>query len=272
LGFFNRSKKQNHKAPSDQASFHFRQGDKAFQKGKYKQAREEVQKAIELDPSLSDARKLFERICFSLALEKSGRIDEVISLLKECIQVNPDTMTHAELGRIYEWQKRSDEANREYRELLKKHPYWEYLPARIDGELVRRMRAASSDEIVRRILGLEIQMGLPFQFTNWEDIRKSLSIPNPSMGPLMDALKDEEEETRFTAATALQEIGNKTVVGPLIESLKDESSDVRHQVVYALGAIGDGRAVEPLTEALEDEDENVRKAAEYAIKKIKVKL
>jgi len=241
MGFFNKSKKDNDKAPADQARFHYQQADKASQKGRYKQAREEVQKAIDLEPGLSEARKLFEAICYGLALEKNGVIDEVISLLKECIEVNPATESHAKLGRIYQFQKKSKEANGEYREHLAIHPYWEYMPGRIDGKPVRGLRSGISDELVRRMLGLEPQWGLPFRFTTWNDIRKSLGIPIPDMETLIEALKDGDEDVRFAAVAVLEEIGDR-------------------------------KTVEQLTKVLEDEDENVRRDAEYAIKRIKAKL
>ena len=58
-------------------------------------------------------------------------------------------------------------------------------------------------------------------------------------------------------------------VEPLIEALKDKDQDVRWEAALALGNIGDERAVEPLIEALKDEDEDVREAAGEALEKIK---
>lgn len=58
-------------------------------------------------------------------------------------------------------------------------------------------------------------------------------------------------------------------VDPLIQALKDEDDDVREAAADALGDIGDGRAVEPLTQALNDKD--VCEAAKYALEKIRAK-
>jgi len=60
------------------------------------------------------------------------------------------------------------------------------------------------------------------------------------------------------AVEALRRIG-EPAVGPLIESLKDRDEDIRGGAANALGEIGDRRAVEPLIQALKDENENVRR-------------
>jgi tetratricopeptide (TPR) repeat protein len=273
MGIFDKlkSKKENFETPVNPSRFHFQQGEKALQKGNLKKAREEVNKAIELDPEASDVQNLFEAIRCRMALEKVGRIDEIIGILKECIQVNPDTTVHGLLGRIYEFQKRIEEANQEYRIHLMKHPLWEYMPVRTDGGLLSGMRKAVEDELACRMLGLEIQI-FPPHFSDWKDIRNSLKISNPGIELLIEALKNGDELARFTAATAFEEIGDKRVVEPLIEALKDDSSDVRRQVVCALGKIGDERALEPLTEALKDKDKKVRENAKYFIETIKNKL
>ncbi len=178
MGLFDRSKKEKYKSPADQARFHYQQGEEAYQKGKYKRAEKEAKKAIELDPSFGDARQLLDASYCGLAMEKSGRIDEIIRLLKECIRVNPNTTAHALLGRIYDWQKRLDEANQEYKEHLQIYPNWEDLSVKVDGTPIRGFRATAVDEMARRMIGLEFEQYIYYsRFRDWSDIRKSIGIP-----------------------------------------------------------------------------------------------
>lgn len=91
--------------------------------------------------------------------------------------------------------------------------------------------------------------------------------------PLTQALKDEYEWVRFRATVALGKIGSKAeeAVPALAKALKDEYDFVREEAAEALGEIGDARAVEPLTKALKDEEEEVQEAAQEALEKIKAK-
>lgn len=96
--------------------------------------------------------------------------------------------------------------------------------------------------------------------------------------PLIAALKDENNEVRFSAAIALGDIKDPRAIEPLIAILKgepliatlkdDDDGDVRRSAAWALGKIGDLRAVEPLIAALKDEDVYVRKSAKEALGKI----
>lgn len=76
---------------------------------------------------------------------------------------------------------------------------------------------------------------------------------------LIKALKHEDSIVQLRAAKALgnlasllAQIGDARAVGPLIQALEDEDGDVRSSAAYALGVIGDERAVEPLIQALND--------------------
>ena len=59
-------------------------------------------------------------------------------------------------------------------------------------------------------------------------------------------------------------------ISALIQALKDESEFVRYSAAEALGKIKDERAVKSLNQALKDESENVRTAVERALEKIKM--
>ena len=89
-----------------------------------------------------------------------------------------------------------------------------------------------------------------------------------AVGPLINALKDEDSEVREWAAFTLGRIKASRAVKPLINALKDEDSQVRGAAAYALGEIGDPRAVEPLINALKDRDTNFRWNVVGALKKI----
>ena len=96
-------------------------------------------------------------------------------------------------------------------------------------------------------------------------------IGEPAVEPLIQALKDEDDGVRWSAAEALGEIKDARAVKPLVKALKDKYWYVRKQAAYALGDIGDARAVEPLIEALKDDEEEVREAAKWNLGKFKAK-
>lgn len=73
---------------------------------------------------------------------------------------------------------------------------------------------------------------------------------------------------RWSAVEVLGEIGDTEAIEPLIQALKDKDEDVRRNAVEALGKIGDTRAVEPLIQALEDKNADVRETAVEALGKI----
>jgi len=65
-------------------------------------------------------------------------------------------------------------------------------------------------------------------------------------------------------------MGSKAVI-PLIEVLKDSNNENRKDAIEALGKIGDPRAIQTLTEALNDKDYYLRESAAKALKMIKSK-
>ena len=61
-------------------------------------------------------------------------------------------------------------------------------------------------------------------------------------------------------------------VEPLIQALKDEEEDVREEVVWALGRIRNAKAIELLKQATSDKSIHVRKAAAEALANIGAKV
>jgi HEAT repeat protein len=85
----------------------------------------------------------------------------------------------------------------------------------------------------------------------------------PAVQWLIEALRDEDGDVSWHAASALGEIGDARAVEPLIKALRDNSSAAK-----ALVNIGDARAVEPLIKALGDKDSDVRQRGAEALGEI----
>ena len=108
-----------------------------------------------------------------------------------------------------------------------------------------------------------------------EGVRASAAVALGKIGdaravePLIGVLSDDVEGVRRSATETLGEIGNERAVGPLIKALGDANDYVRASAAVALGKIGDARAVEPLINALEDDEHSyVRSSAAEALGKI----
>ena len=86
--------------------------------------------------------------------------------------------------------------------------------------------------------------------------------------PLIDALDDEHEWVRRSAAHALGKTGDARVVEPLISALEDEDEIVRHSATVALGRTRDSRAIAALIALLEGEDQRARLNAESVLAEV----
>ena len=82
---------------------------------------------------------------------------------------------------------------------------------------------------------------------------------------LIEALSDDNQYVRQSAARALGEIGSSDAAKPLIKLLSDDHSRVRAVAADALGKIGNYLALEPLKIALEDSNEEVQALAARAL-------
>lgn len=108
-----------------------------------------------------------------------------------------------------------------------------------------------------------------------EEVKKDKEIAEKLLEvvqPLIEALKIEDYEIRYSAAKLLGLIGDKRAVEPLIEALKNDNffTDlVKVRIIKSLAELGDKKAVEALIEALKnDERQSVRKEAAIALGKI----
>src|SRR3712207_5375447 len=97
-------------------------------------------------------------------------------------------------------------------------------------------------------------------------------IGSPAVPFLITALKSENQQVRWRAASALGEIGAEAsaAVPALMVTLQDEDEYIRRISAYALGKIGPeaSAAVPILIDALQDEDRNLRIVVAYALGKI----
>lgn len=85
-----------------------------------------------------------------------------------------------------------------------------------------------------------------------------ISIGEPAVEVLTQALNDEVTNVRIAAARALGNIRDKRAVRPLIQALKDKDSKVRGEVAWALSKIGEP-AVEPFINELKNGKLSIQK-------------
>ncbi|MHA1377581.1 MAG: HEAT repeat domain-containing protein [Candidatus Helarchaeota archaeon] len=86
--------------------------------------------------------------------------------------------------------------------------------------------------------------------------------------PLIELLKDPDDEMRANAAWSLGKIGDRKAFEPLIKSLSDKSEQVRENAAWALGKLNDFRAIPHLLHIINDPDEIVQNNAKESIEKI----
>lgn len=90
-------------------------------------------------------------------------------------------------------------------------------------------------------------------------------IGAPAVGPLIEALNDNDPRVLRGAATALGQIGDARAVQPLLDALNDCDPAVRTAAASAVGQIADVCATEPLIAALGDSSVEVCEAAAEAL-------
>src|SRR5262245_23596156 len=81
----------------------------------------------------------------------------------------------------------------------------------------------------------------------------------PELDKFLAALKSKDPAARLQAVVALADLGPAAApaVPPLLELLRDKNEDLRLNAALALGKVGKP-AVAPLTEALQDPDADAR--------------
>lgn len=98
-------------------------------------------------------------------------------------------------------------------------------------------------------------------------IRAIAQLDNPAgLQHVIDALKDNRQNTRQTAAVALGKLGNAIAVEPLVKVLQDSHPAVTHAAILSLGQLGDPSVVDKIIACLENSsDISVQEAAVRAL-------
>jgi len=130
-------------------------------------------------------------------------------------------------------------------------------------EDVRRLAAAALGNIGdARAVEYLIEALRNEEWSTQNTVANSLEkIGEPSVGPIIEALKDDNEDARGLFALVLGRIGGAQAIIPLADMLRDKNKIVRAEAVLALGSIKDTRIIEALPKALEDKDTYVRNRA-----------
>ena len=89
-----------------------------------------------------------------------------------------------------------------------------------------------------------------------------------ALDPLIELLKDPNDEIRANSAWSLGKLQNKKALESLIIMLNDECPEVRENAAWALGKLNDIRVIPYLLRAISDPDEIVQNNAKEAIEKI----
>jgi HEAT repeat protein len=85
----------------------------------------------------------------------------------------------------------------------------------------------------------------------------------------LSALKDQDWQVRYTAVTALGEIGHNKALDDLIEVMfGPEDEEIRAWAAWSLGEIGDERAIEPLQKAYKTCPTEVMKKARDSLTEV----
>lgn len=130
--------------------------------------------------------------------------------------------------------------------------------------MVNPTRAKFLAAAVLKVAVLCLSLSLLVSGNSWAQ-----PTPYTQVAPLIEKLTDNDFRVRHDAADAIAKIGSPAVPA-LIEALKSENKQVRWRAASALGEIGAeaSSAVPALTAALQDEDEYIRRIAAYALGKI----
>lgn len=129
----------------------------------------------------------------------------------------------------------------------------------LDPELVRRL------QLEQRVRYLTSNLRLPYADDRRAAANALASIgpkAESSIGALISAFRDDDEEVRGSAAEALIKIGPASVPA-LIDKLNDERHYVRFRAAYVLGMFGHNAesAISTLIKLLQDEHPAVRRRA-----------
>ncbi|MBF0465148.1 MAG: HEAT repeat domain-containing protein [Nitrospirae bacterium] len=134
-------------------------------------------------------------------------------------------------------------------------------------------------DIINALINLDDTSAIPFlkeaaRFSNFR-VRVGalrglykLAGDDNAIPVLLNALKDEHQEVRKTAATFLGWRDSSDTVPALVQALHDRDEGVKKSAITALSTIKDKSAVSPLIRTLTDESRDIREKALEAINTI----
>lgn len=133
--------------------------------------------------------------------------------------------------------------------------YWWRSPSRRVPELLNQIAELDNQEEPKFFIFKRFSELLPDK--EWEQLMNELVSMGPdAIGPLSEALKNDNASIRCDAIRAMAQINDQRAIGPLISALKDQDHNVRYMAIIALGYMGSSGAVEALVAVLEDKGEN----------------
>jgi len=125
--------------------------------------------------------------------------------------------------------------------------------ARLGPELTKAFAESKNDDPrVRQYLALTLGRLTP-------------PLPADTRQLLVDALSDQDSQTRISAIWALGSAGDGSVAADLARQYQSDDAGVRKMAVYALGSLPVGSGNETLVKALEDSEADVQWNAAIAL-------
>jgi HEAT repeat protein len=88
------------------------------------------------------------------------------------------------------------------------------------------------------------------------------------VGPLIQLLRDSDENVQAAAIKGLETLHDARAVEPLIQLLQQGHASLRCQAAELLGKLGDPRAIAPLQQTLQDGDKELRDMATWSLEKL----
>jgi len=141
----------------------------------FEKAEPEFRKALEYNPDDVDAR-----VSLAMCLGHKDKINEIILLLEEVIQLDPNNTAHAHLGRIYDSQERYTEAAHEYKEALR-------VFKKAHDPKLGPLQEMAGDVITN------VMLGRPVAEADWSDIKTRLAEIDKMLKGKSDSISKKEE-------------------------------------------------------------------------------
>jgi hypothetical protein len=134
-----------------------------------------------------------------------------------------------------------------------------------DPEFVRREEAILAPELTKAFADSKNDDPRVRQYLALTLGRLTPPLPVETRQLLVDALKDEDSQTRISAIWALGSTGDPTAAADIERQYQSDDAGVRKMAVYALGSLPVDSGNETLVKALEDREPDVQWNAAIAL-------